>query len=72
MKCYKCGKKEEITNGYSNIDRVETDLEYFEDEEEKYMPLCQECVKLWENGELDKIEDKWVGDSNKINFISLE
>ena len=72
MKCYNCEKSEEITNDISNIDRIETDLEIFEDEEEKYMPLCQDCVKLWGNGELDNIESKWISESSKINFIGIE
>lgn len=70
MKCYNCGKHEIIENGFSDIDRIETNLEA--SEEEEYMPLCPNCVVLWKAGRLDNIEDNWIKDSNKYEFILLD
>jgi len=43
MKCYNCGKLEELIgdegNRFSDIDRIETDVVVYSDEE-KFMPLC--------------------------------
>ena len=55
----------------SDIDRIETDL-IDSDEEEKYMPLCQRCLKDWENGKLEAIEKKWINDENRHDYISLD
>jgi len=38
-------KKRKIAKGISDIEKVEVDLEDYSDEEEKFMPLCSECVK---------------------------
>ena len=44
MKCYNCGKLEELIgvegNRVSDIDRIETDVVSYSNEEEKFMPLC--------------------------------
>ena len=46
-RCYNCGKEEKITKGVSDIEKIEVDLEDYSDEEERFMPLCSECVKKW-------------------------
>ena len=56
----------------SDIDRLETDLSDYSDEEEKYMPLCQMCLKDWEAGKLIDIEKKWINDENRQDYISLD
>lgn len=76
MKCYNCEKSEELIrkgkNLFSNIERIETDLKDYSDEEEKFMPLCQECMEKWENGKLGDIEKKWINEEDKQNYISLD
>ena len=71
-RCYNCGKEEKITEGVSNIEKIEVDVKEYSDEEEKYMPLCSECVKKWENGELEDIEERWKAEKNKAYYSSLE
>ena len=75
MKCYNCGKIEELRdiegNLYSDIDRIETDVVVYSDEEEKFMPLCQKCLKAWEDGMLPDIEARWNEEQNKWDYISL-
>ncbi len=70
MKCYNCGKLEEIANGYSNIDMIETDSLIL-GEDELYMPLCEDCEKMSRKGELGNIEEKWIQESNKNEYIDL-
>jgi len=69
-RCYNCGKKEKITKGFSDIEKIEADLKYCSDEEEKFMPLCSECVKKWQNGELRGIEERWKVEENKRSYSS--
>lgn len=75
MKCYNCGKPEELIGDegsrFSDIDRIETEVIVYSNEEEKYMPLCQKCLKEWESGRLADIEQKWVAEKNKSDYISL-
>jgi len=40
-------------------------------EEEKFMPLCQKCLKEWESGSLQDIEQKGVSEKIKSDYISL-
>ena len=74
MKCYNCGKPEELIgdegNRFSDIDRIETDVIVYSSEEEKFMPLCQNCLKEWESGRLADIEQKWVAENNKLDYIT--
>ena len=70
-RCYNCGKEEKITEGVSDIEKIEVDLKEYSDEEEKYMPLCSVCVKKWENGELEGIEQRWKEEKNKAYYSSL-
>ena len=76
MKCYNCDKLEKIVRmgkeRVSDIDRIETDLKKYSDEEEKFMPLCQKCLKEWQNGKLKSIQEKWIAEKNKMGYISLE
>lgn len=76
MKCYSCGKIEEIVRTgkeqISDIERIETDLKKYSDEEEKFMPLCQKCLNEWQDGKLKGIEEKWIVEKNKWKYISLE
>ncbi|RLI40780.1 hypothetical protein DRO69_12470 [Candidatus Bathyarchaeota archaeon] len=76
MKCYNCNKIEKIVKIgkglVSDIERIETDLKECSDEEEKFMPLCQKCLKDWQDGKLKGIEEKWISEKNKWEYISLE
>ena len=76
MKCYNCGKIEEMVEMgielVSDIDRIEADLKEYSDEEEKFMPLCQKCLKDWQDGKLEGIEEKWISEKNKWKYISIE
>lgn len=69
-RCYNCGKEEKITEGFSDIEKIEVDLKDYSDEEEKFMPLCSECVKKWQNGELKGIEERWKAEENKRSYSS--
>lgn len=75
MKCYNCGKTEQIIQMekklVSDIERIETKLKEYSDEEEKFMPLCQKCSEDWSNGKLENIEKKWIVEKNKWDYISL-
>ena len=75
MKCFNCGKLEELRsdegNRFSDIERIETEMPVYSDEEEKFMPLCQQCLREWQNEQLPDIEAKWVEELNKWDFISL-
>jgi len=75
MKCYNCGKLEELKgvegNRFSDIDRIETEVIVYSDEEEKFMPLCQQCLREWQDGKLPDIESKWIEEQNKWDYISL-
>ena len=71
-RCYNCGKEEEIKNGISNIEKIETNLKEYSDKAEKFMPLCEECVKKWAEGKLEGIEEKWIAEKNKSNYSTLE
>jgi len=50
MKCYNCGKIEDVVRRgkelISDIERIETDLKGYSDEEEKFMPL-HACISLF-------------------------
>ena len=76
MKCYNCGRLEEIVKQgkelVSDIERIETDLKEYSDEEEKSMPLCQKCLNDWQMGKLESIEEKWISEQNKWEYISIE
>lgn len=76
MKCYNCGKIEKIVKMgkelVSDIDGIETDLKKYSEEEEKFMPLCQKCLKDWQDGKVKGIEEKWIAEKNKWEYISLE
>ena len=75
MKCYNCGKLEELSgdedNRFSDIDRIETDLLDYSDEEEKFMPLCQQCLREWQDGKLPDIESRWIEEQKKWEYISI-
>jgi ParB family chromosome partitioning protein len=73
MTCYNCGKKEEINKGkVSDIKMIETELKDYEFYEEKFIPLCRDCSKKWESGELKNIEKKWMDEENKMGYIDIE
>lgn len=76
MKCYNCGKTEQIIQMgkelVSDIERIETKLKEYSDDEEKFMPLCQKCLKDWLNGKLENIGKKWIVEKNKWDYISLK
>jgi hypothetical protein len=75
MKCFNCGKAEKILRIgkelVSDIHRIETDLKDFYDEEEKFMPLCGACLKRWQQGNLNEIEQKWINEKNKSRYLKL-
>jgi hypothetical protein len=72
-KCYNCGESEIMLKNkqgfYSSIDMIETDFKT-SNENEKYMPLCPKCVKLWEEGELGNIQERWIKEKNKSVYFS--
>lgn len=76
MKCYNCGKIEEVVREgkevVSDIERIETDLKEYSDEEEKFMPLCRKCLRDWHYDKLKGIEEKWIAEKNKWGYLSLE
>lgn len=76
MKCYNCGKIEDVVRRgkelISDIERIETDLKEYSDEEEKFMPLCQDCFRDWQDGKLEDIEEKWIAEKNKWEYIYVE
>lgn len=70
-RCYNCGKKEKIRDGFSDMEKLEVDLKTHSDnEEEKFMPLCGECAKKWQNGELKGIEERWKAEESKRSYSS--
>ena len=36
------------------------------------MPLCQKCLIDWQMGKLESIEEKWISEQNKWEYISIE
>ncbi len=76
MKCYSCGKEETIRrkgrDRVSDIDRVEVDIEEsrISDDEERYMPLCQKCVRKYMTGRMKGIDKKWQEETKRLEFIA--
>lgn len=77
MKCYSCGKEERVRRKggdlVSDIDRVEVEMGEggLRDEEERYMPLCQKCVRKYMAGRLRGIDRKWREEPRRFTFIDL-
>ena len=67
-RCYNCGKKETLSQGIADLVKVEIELEKYSDDEEIFMPLCPECEKKWEKGELKEIDQKWKTEENKGQY----
>ena len=59
-----------MSQGFEDIEKIEVELEEYSDGEEMFMPLCPECCKKWENGELKGIEDKWKTEKEKGKYSS--
>jgi len=68
--CYNCNKKETLSQGVAEIEKVQVELENYSDDEEMFMPLCPECCKKWEKGELKGIEEKWKTEKEKGKYSS--
>jgi hypothetical protein len=72
-KCFNCGKidklREEDGELVSDFEMVQTDLKRYSSEEEKYMPLCQDCAKLYDSGKLEGIEERWIAEENRREYI---
>lgn len=72
-KCFNCGKIEELIEKdgelTSEFEMIQTDLRRYSSEEERYIPLCQDCAKLYQSGKLEGIEERWMAEENKREYI---
>jgi hypothetical protein len=71
MKCYACGKEEEVRrkgrNLVSDIGMVEVGPagRGFTDGEGAYMPLCRKCLRKYRAGRLKGIERRWQAEAEE-------
>jgi len=56
---------------FSDIEQIETDLERYSDEEEKFMSPCQDCLQKWQEGKLEDVEGRWISEKNRIDYVEL-
>lgn len=72
-KCFNCGKNEKLIEedgeSGSDFEMVQTDLKRYSSEEERYIPLCQDCAKLFDRGKLKGIEERWMAEENKRQYV---
>jgi hypothetical protein len=72
-KCFNCGEIEELIEEDgelgSDFEMIQTDLKGYSSEEERYIPLCQDCAKLYQSGKLEGIEERWMAEENRREYI---
>jgi hypothetical protein len=72
-KCFNCGKIEKLIeeNGelVSDFEMVQIVFKGYSSEEERYIPLCPDCFKLYDNGKLEGIEERWIAEENRREYI---
>ncbi len=76
MRCYACGKEEEVRRKgrglVSDIEMVEVGPAggSFTDVEEAYMPLCRKCLRKYRAGSLKGIERRWQAEKRRLDFVA--
>ena len=76
MKCYACGKEEEVRRKgrdlVSDAEMVETGPVGggFTDGDGKYMPLCRKCLRKYRAGRLKGIERRWQAEKRRLDFVA--
>ena len=61
-----------FTKRIMGILKIETHLQTYSRGDERFVPLCQKCTKLWLNGSLRDIEKRWMRETNRTRFFNVD